>query len=455
MGFFISRQTVSNELLARWALVVGLGGVLLGVAAAELRLGLLLGMGLFVLLWRSHYRDGFLWFSAFPGLLHLLTSPASWEQAWNNWFQTTSLLWIFGVMVGKMLRQERWALWPGLGLLIFYPSGLVFALLLGLHLVWGLVWEWSKAQNVGRGFWWNPAGLGALVLCSALFVLGMGHLELRLPSPAAPIEQTRPLETPSAPTIREAPEASGPAVRWVRPAGSPLESWLPFLNRALDGLHLAMLLMVALVLVLTFWGNRAKGAPGRGSFLLPVLAVALTWALLLSGLRGSGWGGGWVWPRGEGLPAAPVVEWQARSVPPGFTETGYLLAFLMALAGFFLLLGMLYWAWQLQRPEELDLPTTPVKHRPPRPRTAPQDPIREAYRSFEERMQELGLPRPPSSSPARFAQDVSARQPQVRDALIRLLELYQRVRYGGKPLPQHSQEARRLVEEITRRFPPL
>ncbi|WP_337871047.1 DUF4129 domain-containing protein [Meiothermus sp.] len=441
--------------MARWALVVGLGGVLLGVVAPELRLGLLLGMGLFVLLWRSHYRDGFLWFSAFPGLLYLLTSSASWEQAWNNWFQTTSLLWIFGVMVGKMLRQERRALWPGLGLLIFYPSGLVLAVLLGLHLAWGLVWEWSKAQSIGRGFWWNPAGLVALGLCGALFVLGLGHLELRLPGPAAPIEQMRPLETPSAPTIWEAPEASRPAVRWVRPAGSPLEPWLPFLNRALDGLHLAMLLMVALVLVLTFWGNRAKGVAGRGSFLLPVLAVALTWALLLSGLRGSGLGGGWVWPGREGLPANPVAEWQDRGVPPGFTETGYLLAFLMALAGFFLLLAMLYWVWQLKQSETGDLPTQPVPNHPNSSRSALQDPIREAYRSFEERMQELGLPRPPSSSPARFAEDVTARQPQVRGALIRLLELYQRVRYGGKPLPQHGQEARRLAEEISRRFPPL
>lgn len=59
----------------------------------------------------------------------------------------------------------------------------------------------------------------------------------------------------------------------------------------------------------------------------------------------------------------------------------------MALAGFFLLLGMLYWARQLQRSGELDRPTNPVKHRPPTPRTTLQDPIREAYRSFEERMQ--------------------------------------------------------------------
>ncbi len=75
MHFFVSGQTRAVAGQPHWVLAAAAGGILLGVAEPELRLGLLLGMGLFVLLWRSRYRDGFLWFAAFPGLLHLLSPP--------------------------------------------------------------------------------------------------------------------------------------------------------------------------------------------------------------------------------------------------------------------------------------------------------------------------------------------------------------------------------------------
>lgn len=453
MPFSSSRQGGSRGLQPHWVLLIALGSSLLGVAAPELRLGLLLGLGLFVYLWRSQYRDGFLWFSVFPGLLHLLSSPASWEQAWFNWFQTTFLLWIFGLLASKFQRQERWAVWPGLGLLVLYPSGLVLALLLGLHLLWGLMREWSLAQSHGHRFWWSSAGLVALVLSGAVLFLGFGYLEVGWPSPTVRMEQNHAHETPAATAAQEASEASGLGVRWVHPAGSPLKPWLPFLNQALDGLQLGILLIVALVLVLAFWGHRARGRSGRGSFLLPVLAVALTWAMLLAGLRGSSQWGGLAWPGTLEQPAASVVEWQDRMLPPGFIEAGYLLAFLMALGGFFLLLGTLYVVFQLRQAEQDDLPAHLPQHPQQTPRTAIQDPIREAYRTFEQQMQHLGWSRPPFVSSARFAEELAARQPQVKAPLFRLLELYQQVRYGGRSLPQHAQEARRLAEEIPRRFP--
>ncbi|MGK0619575.1 DUF4129 domain-containing protein [Meiothermus cerbereus] len=454
MHFFVSEQTRAIAAQPHWVLAATAGGILLGVAEPELRLGLLLGMGLFVLLWCSRYRDGFLWFAAFPGLVHLLTPLASWEAAWPYWFQTTFLLWVFGLMVGRFQRQERWAVGPGLGLLLLYPSGLVLALLLGLHLAWGLVREFLLAQSLGRRFCWRPAGLLALGLSGALFFLGLGFVQLNWPGFPDLIEQSRPLELPVAPALPEAPGASGPAVRWVQPAGSPLKPWLPLLNRALEGLQLAMLLILALVLVAAFWGHRARGGAVRGSFVLPVLAVALTWVLLLAGLRGSSQGGGFASPGGLERPTAPLLEWQERAVPPGFTETGYLLAFLMALGGFFLLLGLLYGVWRLRQTEAGELPTPPLPGQPRTPRLAPTDPIRQAYWTFEQRMRQLGLPRPPSVSPARYVEEVSARQPQVKAMLSRLLELYQQVRYGGRRLPQHALEARQLAEEIPRRFPP-
>jgi len=437
-----------------WVLTAAAGGILLGVAEPGLRLGLLLGMGLFVLLWRSRYRDGFLWFAAFPGLMHLLTPLASWEAAWPYWFQTTFLLWVFGVMAGRFQRQERWAVGPGLCLLLLYPSGLVLALLLGLHLAWGLVRELLLAQSLGGRFCWSPTGLVVLGLSGAVLLLGLGFVQLDWPGFPDRIEPSQPLEAPAAPTLREAPEASAPAVRWVQPAGSPLKPWLPLLNRALEGLQLAMLLMVALVLMMAFWGHRARGGMFRGSFVLPVLAVALTWVLLLGGLRGSSLGAGFASPGGLERPTAPVLEWQERAVPPGFTETGYLLAFLMALGGFFLLLGLLYGVWRLRQTEAGELPTPPLPGQSRTPRMAPTDPIRQAYWTFEQRMRQLGLPRSPSVSPARYVEEVSARQPEAKPRLLRLLELYQQVRYGGRRLPQHALEARELAEEIPRRFPP-
>ncbi len=457
MRLFVNGKAETIAAQPHWVLAAFAGGFLLGVAEPELRPGLLLGMGLFVLLWRSRYRDGFLWFAAFPGLLHLLTPLASWEEAWPNWFQTTFLLWVFGVMVGRFQRQERWAVGPGLGLLLLYPSGLVLALLLGLHLAWGLVREFLLAQSLGRRFCWSPAGLVALGLCGAVLLLGFGSIEVGRPSFEGRIEQSPSRQTPETPSLREASEASGSSgtgVRWVRPGGSLLEPWQPLLDRALEGLQLAMLLIVALVLVAAFWGHRARGGAVRGSFLLPVLAVALTWVLLLAGLRGSSHVGGFVGPIGLGGPTAPLLEWQERAVPPGFTEAGYLLAFLVALGGFFLLLGLLYWVWRLRQLEAGESPAPPLLGRPQAPRLAPSDPIREAYWTFEQRMRQLGLPRPPSVSPACYVEEISARQPQVKAMLLRLLELYQQVRYGGRPLPQHALEARDLAEEIPRRFPP-
>jgi hypothetical protein len=243
--------------------------------------------------------------------------------------------------------------------LLLYPSGVVLALLLVLHLAWGLVRELLLAQSLGRRFYWSPAGLLALGLSGALFFLGLGFVQLGWSGFPDRIEQSQPLEAPTAPALPEAPEASGPAVRWVQPAGSPLKPWLPLLNRALEGVQLAMLLILALVLVAAFWGHRARGGAVRGSFALPVLAVALSWVLLLAGLRGSSQGGGFTLPGGLERPTAPLLEWQERAVPPGLTETGYLLAFLMALGVSFCCWACFTWCGGCGNPRRASLPPHP------------------------------------------------------------------------------------------------
>lgn len=436
------------------AFIGWVSAVFLLVAAPELRFPLLLGMGMFSLLWRSRYRDGFLWFSAFPGLLHFTGSPATWELAWVHWFQTTLVLWILGVIAGTTQRNLRWAMWPGLGLVALYPSGGVLAWLWVLHLSWGLVREWALTQSLGRPFWLRPGGLVGLGLVCAAVGVGFGSLTVGLPSLGFSPALVQPMPTAPEGTVMQAPGPSGPAVRWVRPAGTDLEPWLPQLDQVLQGLQIATLLVLALVLMLVFWGHRAKRWAASGSFLLPVLAVTLTWAVLLAGLRGGEGLGGFTLPMGLEGPNLGAQEWLDRPVPSGFTEAGYLLAVLMAGLGFLLLLGVLYFAWQLHQTEA----SPPKPFQPHTDAATPyaplQDPIREAYRRFEQQMGRLGWLRPPSQSPGRYIAGLIQGRPEDKAPLQRLLDLYQQARYGGRRLAKYGDEAKGLAEELPRRFPP-
>lgn len=438
-----------HQVFVGWVAVV-----FLLVSAPELRFPLLLGMGMFALLWRSRYRDGFLWFSALPGLLHFTGSPPSWELAWVHWFQTTLVLWIFGTIAGNIQRNMRWALWPGLGLLALLPSGGLLGWLLVLHLLWGLVRELRLTQSLGRPFWLRPAGLVALGLVCAAVGVGFGSLSMKPLLFGSSPALVQPMPTAPAGDVLQAPGPSAPAVRWVRPAGSALEPWLPRLDQVLNGLQMVLLLVLALVLILVFWGHRAKRRASGGSFLLPVLAVTLTWAVLLAGLRGGAGGEGFALPQGLEGPGLEAQGWLDRPVPPGFTETGYLLAALMAGLGFLMLLGLLYLAWRLQQTEA----SQPKSLHPHADAAIPyvplQDPIREAYRRFEQQMGRLGWPRPPFASPSRYVDGLTRERPEDKASLQRLLELYQQVRYGGRRLAKYGDEAMGLAEELPRRFYP-
>lgn len=171
-----------------------------------------------------------------------------------HWFQTTLVLWIFGTIAGNIQRNMRWALWPGLGLLALLPSGGLLGWLLVLHLLWGLVRELRLTQSLGRPFWLRPAGLVALGLVCAAVGVGFGSLSMKPLLFGSSPALVQPMPTAPAGDVLQAPGPSAPAVRWVRPAGSALEPWLPRLDQVLNGLQMVLLLVLALVLILVFWG---------------------------------------------------------------------------------------------------------------------------------------------------------------------------------------------------------
>ncbi|MER3479912.1 MAG: hypothetical protein C4327_05340 [Meiothermus sp.] len=418
--------------------------------------GLLAGAGLFGLLWRSRYRDGFLWFASLPGLYHFwgasLQTP-SLAAAFSDWGLTAVGLLLFGAAA----RQEGWAVLWLVPLLILRLDGTALALLVLAHAVHVLERERLRSSEVGRPLGWTRTALFAALGLLGLLALALAALPVRVsldlggyPSPSAPVQPSPPWSEPG----------SGPPES-LRPRVIPAEPtpFSRFAERAGQALLPVILGLAALTLSLLGWAAR-RAPPSRrrprGFYLVPLILAAFFGVMLLAWLG--------THPQAELSGTAPLSlpglgpsapEGAARPLPPPIrqgVDWAYALGLGMALvttAGL-VLLALALWRGLREAAQSPQVPSRLPPGAPPG--ETPSSRIRQAYRRFLQQMQRQGLPRAPFESPREYAQRLGTLAPGALPALCELTELYEPVRYGRSSQEAKAERAEALAQTLPALF---
>lgn len=444
-----------------WSPWVGLG-LLLFALPMPLWPGLALGASLFGLLRRSRYRDGLLWFAAVPGL-YLLTGGGGLEEQlerFTRWGLLSGALALWGHVWGRMLAGERRAaLWLG-PLLLLQPGGLLLGGLVGLHGLYTLERERRVSREVGRGFGMDRrAGVG-LGVGLALVALAVSFLPLPRfvfsTQPAAPPAVTQPAEEPTPQAVQPA----APQKRTVRVAANT--PFARFARSAAELLLTGILLLTTVLMAVLLWmalRERSSGKLGASRGSLTLLAVGLTWGLLLYwfvlGNANRGEGGG-LTSLLEGLRqrlnlgAAPSTE-----VVETNQDLGYALVLLGALLVFLVLAGALALLLRSREPqgspgEEQARAAYRIGGWQAGP---PANRVRRAYYNFLHAMESRGQAKHFFESPREYARRLGLQAPPLHSSLQELTALYEPVRYGNPSDERQAERAEFLAREIPRHFP--
>ncbi|WP_041657794.1 DUF4129 domain-containing protein [Marinithermus hydrothermalis] len=447
-----------------------LGLVLIGAALwalpPALWPGLALGVGLYLLLRRTHLHGAFLWFAGVAGLYLFVgveLERAALQQAAVAWGKLTLVLWALGLSLSAMragsLRAVAW-LSP---LLLLRPDGGMLAWLLLAHVVW--IMERAREQARSRGATWrtNRSALGVAAASVALVLLGLvgGRFEIAGPIEAAPAVHE---DAPAAPSAvwegtGRAPAGGGGRAWVVEEAPSPVTA---LARAAFPGIVAAALGGIVLFFVglgAAFLGARAIRTPFKGVHLASLLAVAWTfgmlllWFALLQEGQGTAGGGSLPAPAGSPGPGTAPGAVVPSPVPPalrdGLAGLGLLGAFVV-LGGVLAALGVLALVWRgaAGRRSAVDRPVPASSHLAG---TVPEEGyagrVREVYRRFLELMRSH-QPRQDHETPREYAARVGRTYAGLAAPVAELTRLYEPVRYGGRSPRSDAERAERLLQRI-------
>lgn len=436
-------------------------GLLFFALPIKLWPGLALGAGLFVLLRRSHYRSGLLWFAALPGL-YLLMGGGGWQEQLERltqWGLLSGALALWGHAWGRMLEGERLAALWLLPVLLVKAAGPVLAGVVLAHGLYTLERERRMSQEVGRGFGTGRhAGLGLAV---GLAIMALAASFLPLPRITL---STQPATPPPALT-QPAEEASPPPVQPVAPRTITVRvaaetPFARFASNVTEALLTGILLLSTVLMAVLLWmalreRSSWKLGPSRGSLVL--LAAALTWGLLVYwfALSRAGNGDGNAvgnipsGPRPRLSPggAATEVEVVNQDWSYALVMLGALLVFLALLLALVLLLR-----WRSGREAEARLEPKPAYSIGGWRAGPPANRIRRAYYEFLHEMERRGQARHFFESPREYARRMAKVAPSIRGSLEELTALYEPVRYGDPSDERRAERAEFLAGEIPRHF---
>lgn len=417
--------------------------------------GLLGGVGLFGLLWRSRYRESFLWFASLPGLYHFwgtsLQTPAL-AAAFGEWGITTIGLLLFGASASAAARQERWAVLWLVPLLILRLDGIALALLVLAQGIYTLERERVRSGEVGRPLGWNRTALLATVGLLGFLTLALVALPVRVSldldhyrGPSAPVQPSLPApergsSPPGQPRPRVIPAEPTPFGQFAERASQAL---LPIIL----GLMALILSLVALALLRTPPG---KPRP-RGIHLVPLVAATFFWLMLLA------WLGTHQQADLTGTVPLPLTgpspsrqEGEAGPLPPPIRRSVdwvYAIGLGLALLVMVLLLVAVALLRRLRDEPETILAIA-TRGRGDPPAEPPSSRIRRAYRHFLRQMEGQGYPRTSFESPREYAARLGKLHPVVLGELHELTELYEPVRYGGSSDEARAERAEALAESL-------
>ncbi|HEU4740303.1 MAG TPA: DUF4129 domain-containing protein [Meiothermus sp.] len=417
--------------------------------------GLLVGAGLFWLLWRSHYRDSFLWFASLPGLYHFwgtsLQTPTL-AGAFGDWGLTTVGLLLLGASASAAARQERGAVLWLVPLVALRLDGIALALLVLAHAIYTLERERVRSGEVGRPLGWNRTALLAAVGLLGLLALALVALPVRIalemgsnPSPSAPVQP--------GPRV---PESGSRPPGQPRPRISPAEPtpFSRFAERASQALLPIILGLMALILSLV--GLSALRTPPsklrpRGFHLVPLVAATFFWVMLLAWLgahQQTDLTGAAPLPLPGLSPSTP--EGEAGPLPPPIrrgVDWVYAVSLGLALLVTALLLVAVALLRRLREGSQ-GIGVSAARGRGELPAEPPSSRIRRAYQRFLRQMEQRGFPRTTFESPREYATRLGKLNPRALGELRELTELYEPVRYGGSSDETRAERAEALAEAL-------
>jgi len=418
--------------------------------------GLLGGAGLFWLLWRSPYRDSFLWFASLPGLYHFwgvsLQAPTL-AEAFSDWGLTTLGLLLWGVAA----RQDRWAvLWLG-PLVALRLDGIAVALWVLAHAVHTLERDRIRSEEMGRPLYWSRTALLGAVGLLGLLTLALIALPLRVslgmdasPIPNTPVQPSPlVLEPGSSPTGQPRPQ--------IIPAEpTPFARFAEQASQALLPIILGLMALILSLLGLASLRAPPSKLRPRGVHLIPLIAAGFFWAMLIAWL-----GTQQHTPVTQSLaPSAPTVssaapEGEAPALPPPIrrgTDWVYALGLGMALLATAALLLVAVALLRSLRESAREMGVTPATGGGPPRSESPSSRIRRAYQRFLQQMGRRGFPRTPFESPRAYAARLGKLNPRAQVELQKLTELYEPVRYGGLGDESRAEQAEALAEALPASF---
>lgn len=448
---------------AQWALVLIFSFLAL---PKESWPGLVCGVILFWALWRSHYREGFAWFSSLPGLYHFLGVEATQESllaAFGAWGLVSFGLLLLSLTVSSASRGARFPVLYLLPLIALRPEGYMLGIVLLIQSLWTLTREASLSGQLGRRWVTTPKAPAGLLAAAVVLAAGASLAPLGIATDSPPpskvaepgahaVKPPAPAEPRSEPGLPEGGNlASSKRARAVSTQTNPL----PLLDIFIQvTLALAVLVLgIAFVLAVR---ARARGQPLLRGHLMPLLVASfglgmlLAWFQLSRGDAGAAEGPVTALPRAPGGSADQTVAPGGSSALP-VLDAAAVVGLLAALAAV-VVLSAVAWSLARQLKKEPSHPSEASPRRGEGEKAASASRIRRAYQQFLRLMEQRGYPRTVYESPREYATRLGKHSPAVHAELHELTGLYEPVRYGGYADEAQAERAERLAELVPDAF---